>query len=333
MPRTDWFQKAKWGVFFHYLASPASSTDAPEMTVDEWNRRIDGFNVEALAEQLDAVKAGYFFITIGQNSGFYLSPNRTYDSIVGRAPSRLSRRDLVGDIAAALAKRNIRTMVYFTSLGPAMDVLALEKLKCTPPWKPVCALASSKYTIQPGVDARLTEFQRSWEAVIREWSTRWGKNVHGWWIDGGYYADTLYRFPDAPNFDSFAGAMRAGNPDSLVAFNPGVKIPVIKHAPNEDYTAGEVANALPVSVNTGTPSSWAPTLSHAIDGAQYHLLTFLGTYWGRGDVRFADDMLIAYTNYINSFGGVITWDVPPMLDGRIPDAFMRSLTALGNATR
>ncbi|MEK6793214.1 MAG: hypothetical protein AABZ39_00435 [Spirochaetota bacterium] len=331
--RADWFRDAKWGVFFHYLASPASSTNAPEMTADAWDRRIDGFDVDALADQLAEIKAGYFFITLGQNSGYYLSPNNTYDRIVDRKPSRLSRRDLVGDIAAALTKKNIRTMVYFTALGPAMDVAALEKLKCTPPWKPVCALASSKYTVQPGVDDRLTEFQHNWEAIIREWSMRWGGNVHGWWIDGGYYADTLYRSPAAPNFESFADAMRAGNKGSIVAFNPGVKIPVIKHAANEDYTAGEAANGLPVSVNTGTPSSWGPTLSRFVDGAQYHLLTFLGEYWGRGDVRFSDDMLIAYTKYVNSFDGVITWDVPPLLDGRIPDAFMRSLNALRKATR
>ncbi|MBI4976423.1 MAG: alpha-L-fucosidase [Spirochaetes bacterium] len=330
---TDWFRDAKWGVFFHYLASPASSTDAPGMTVDEWNRRIDGFDVDALAEQLAEIKAGYFFITLGQNSGFYLSPNAAYDRIVDRKPSRLSRRDLVADLAAALNKHNIRLMVYFTALGPAMDVEALEKLKCTPPWKPHCALASSNYRIQPGVDARLTAFQKNWEAIITEWSTRWGNNVHGWWIDGGYYADQLYRFPDAPNFGSFAAAMKAGNPDSLVCFNPGVKVPVIKHADNEDYTAGEVANSLPVSVDNGKPAAWAPTLSRFINGAQYHLLTFLGYYWGRGTLRFTEDMLIAYTKYVNSFEGVITWDVPPTEKGLIDPAFMKTLSALGKATR
>ena len=52
---------------------------------------------------------------------------------------------------------------------------------------------------------RLAEFQRKWEAVIREWSLRWGKSVSGWWIDGCYFADQMYRFDDEPNFASFAG--------------------------------------------------------------------------------------------------------------------------------
>jgi alpha-beta hydrolase superfamily lysophospholipase len=37
------------------------------------------------------------------------------------------------------------------------------------------------------------------EAVIREWSLRWGKNVSGWWTDGCYHADKMYRHADAPD--------------------------------------------------------------------------------------------------------------------------------------
>ena len=34
----------------------------------------------------------------------------------------------------------------------------------------------------------------------------------------------------------FAAAAKAGNPDSLIAFNPGVKVPVICHSEHEDGT-------------------------------------------------------------------------------------------------
>ena len=93
---TDWFQQAGWGVFTHYLA-PA------DMPAEAWQAQVDAFDVEALAEQLVAAGAPYFFITIGQNSGHYCAPNAAYDEIVGRVPSRLSRRDLVADLADALA--------------------------------------------------------------------------------------------------------------------------------------------------------------------------------------------------------------------------------------
>jgi hypothetical protein len=332
--RTDWFRDARWGVFFHYLASPASSQDMPEMTVDEWNRRIDGFDVDGLARQLDEIKAGYFFITLGQNSGFFLSPNETYDRLAGRKPSRLSRRDLVADLYEALDKRGVRLMVYLPSHAPAMDISAVEGLACTPTldhsqW----GLKPGAYKVAAGTDERLSAFQKNWEAVIREWSLRWGKRVHGWWIDGAYFADRMYRHAEAPNGDSFAAAMRAGNPESLVALNPGVKIPVIRHLPCEDYTAGEVANSLPVGVDNGKPAVWAPKLERFVDGAQFHLLTFLGSYWGMGKPRIAEDFLIAYTRYVNAFEGVITWDVPPTETGLISEEFMAPLRALGRTRR
>lgn len=329
--RAAWFRAAKWGIFFHYLASPASSSEAAEMDAGQWNRRIDAFDVEGLARQLEEIKAGYFFITLGQNSGFYLSPNATYEGLVGHPAGRCSRRDLVADIAAALKPRGIRTMVYFTSMAPAQDRRAIERLRCTPPWDPRrVGFKADGFTPQPGVDERLSDFQRHWEAVIREWSMRWGKDVHGWWIDGAYNADVMYRHKDPPNFQSFADAMRAGNPDAIVCFNPGVKVPVIRHAPCEDYTAGEVADAFPVAVDAG---KWSKPVGGEIGGAQYHILTFLGDYWGRGRPRFSAEMLVAYTRYINGRDGVITWDVPPAADGLIPDEFFRLLLALKKGTR
>ena len=38
---------------------------------------------------------------------------------------------------------------------------------------------------------RLEGFQRNWEAIIREWSLRWGKSVSGRWIDGCCFADQM----------------------------------------------------------------------------------------------------------------------------------------------
>jgi|688.fasta_scaffold02583_27 hypothetical protein len=324
---TDWLHQAKWGLFFHFLPPHASVVGAPEISTNEWNRIIDNFDVEGLARQVAEVGAGYFIISIGQNTGFFLSPNETYDRIVGRQPSRLSHRDLVADLADALGKHGIRLMVYLPALAPAQDLQAVEKLKCTPPWETSCIMSTVDYKMQEGVNDRLTEFQQNWEAIIREWSLRWGKRVWGWWIDGGYYADKLYAFPEAPNFESFAAATKAGNDEALFTLNPGVKVPIIKHAPNEDYTAGELAGGLPVSFEVDHPGI-APPLSRFVDGAQYHLLTFLGTWWGAGRPRFSRDLLVAYTDYVNAFGGVITWDIPPTPQGRIPEEFMTLLRAL-----
>src|SRR5204863_4242045 len=111
-----------------------------------------------MAQQLQAVGAGYYHISIGQNSGYYLSPNATYDRLTRISPSKLSRRDLVADLATALGRRGIKLMVYLPSGAPAGDRAAREALK----WQN-----------GPGPFPN-REFQRNWEAIIREWSERWG---------------------------------------------------------------------------------------------------------------------------------------------------------------
>lgn len=327
---TDWFYAAKWGVFFHYLADVASCTAPVDNMVDEWNARVDGFDVDGLAAQLAEVGAGYFFITLGQNSGYYLAPNATYDALVGYQPSHCARRDLVADLAAALGRYDIPLLVYFTCSAPANDRQALERLCCTPPWNPQqIGLHHGSYLLQPGIDERMSVFQRHWEAIMREWSLRWGSRVRGWWIDGCYHADVVYRHPDEPNFRSFAAACKAGNPDSLIAFNPGVRVPIIRHAEVDDYTAGEVDGAFPLT----SDCFWVPTLSREVDGAQLHVLTFLGGFWGQGEPRFCDEFVIGATKQLNRHDGVLTWDVPPTREGHIPDAFMTQLRLLRNATR
>jgi hypothetical protein len=69
--RTDWFHAARWGLFAHYLADAASAVTMPDETVEGWNARVESFDAEALAAQVAETGAGYFFLTLGQNSGFY----------------------------------------------------------------------------------------------------------------------------------------------------------------------------------------------------------------------------------------------------------------------
>jgi hypothetical protein len=223
--RAAWMREARWGVMAHYLHDWIMRGQRDEMTPDNWNRLVDDFDVEALAEQLKAVGAGYFIISIGQNSGYYLSPNATYDRIVGVRPTKLARRDLVADLATAFGKRGIKLITYLPSGAPGGDRVAREALK----WQN-----------GPGPNPN-REFQRHWEAIIREWSLRWGDRVAGWWFDGVYWPNTMYRGDGPPNFGSFAAAARAGNPHAALAFNPGVVNRTISITPHEDYIAGEIS--------------------------------------------------------------------------------------------
>lgn len=294
--RADWMYRAKWGVFMHYLASSASLPSA------EWNRLIDGFDVETLAGQIQSVGAGYMFITLGQNSGHYLSPNRTYDSFVGIRPSKCSRRDLVADLYAALARRRVSLMVYLPSGAPDGDPVAMKALE----WK--------------NGPHRNAAFQLKWQQVIAEWSERWGDKVRGWWFDGCYWPNAMYRSSSPPNFRTFAEAARKGNPGSAVAFNPGVSYPILAESVQEDYTAGEINDPTRVHCH----GRW-------VDGVQFHMLSYLGSRWSYGEPRFPATQVAEITAALVRHGGVITWDVPHGPTGRLSDSFMRQLNAIGEA--
>jgi hypothetical protein len=317
-----WLREAKWGVFIHYLAAPAGTEPSP-MTAEAWNRRVDAVDVERLAAQLATVSAGYCFLTVGQNSGHFCA---------GIVPSKCSRRDLITDLHRALAARGIALGVYATNAPPACEPETVARFGWEWGYEGDWPRVDT-----PRTGRRLAEFQRKWEAVLRDWSLRWGNRVSAWWIDGCYFADAMYRFPEPPNFESLAGALRAGNPDALVAFNGGGKIagthicevPLVRMSPCEDFTAGEIDGALPVGdVHNG---GMLP-LPSTVDGAQWHALSFLGQTWGVGPPRFPEELAAGYTKFVAQHGGAVTWDVPTD-NGVIPDDFLRQLAAIGRAAR
>ena len=121
MDRQEMFQGKRWGLFNHYLCVPAGDGTGEPCSPEEWNARVDAFDLELLAAQLREVGADYFCITIGQNSGHYCSPNPVYDQLVGISPSKCSRRDLIADLAAALEPQGIDLWVYLPSGAPCAD--------------------------------------------------------------------------------------------------------------------------------------------------------------------------------------------------------------------
>ena len=305
--RAAWMQDPRycWGVMTHYLADWQARVNKLTMSVEVWNKLVDGFDVEGMARRLESVGAGHYQLSLGQNSGYYLSPNAVYDKITGIEPSKCSRRDLVADFYEPLRRRDIKLMVYLPSGAPAGDKAAIAALE----WM------NGPY--------RNRNFQVKWEQVIAEWSRRWGKKVEGWWFDGCYYPDSMYRSTDAPNFASFAAAARAGNSDSSVAFNPSVIYRLTSMTPSEDYIAGEIDKPDLVTVRR--------VVDGRTDGTQIHMLSYLGATWGMGDPRFTADQVIAYTKKIRDVGGSVTWDVPVALDGTIAQPFLDQLGALGKA--
>jgi hypothetical protein len=294
---TDWFSEARVGVFMHFLPS------GPEGL-----KQVERFDVPALAEQLADLRAGYFVLTLGQNSGWYNSPNSAYDRQTGYAPGeRCSKRDLPLDLYRVLQGKGIRLMLYLPCQAPNQDRRAQKAF----------GLAEG-----PADQPLSPAFAEKWSEVIREWSDRYGGKVSGWWFDGGY---EHIGFNDAIA-NRYAAAARHGNPRAIVTFNPGIK--VIRWTTAEDYTAGELNEPLSV-VPEGR---W-------LGGAQWHALTYVGDNWGRRNTRFSDTQWMDWARKVTARQGVITLDMGPNYDaskgpvGSLAEAQVRQVKAIIAAIR
>ena len=280
-PNTDWFKDAGVGVMVHYL----KSVYVKEGGSKEWNEMVNQFDVEQFAEDCQKAGAGFAMFALGQNDGYYCSPNAAYDSIVGVRPGELcSTRDLPADLFEALDKRGIRMMFYLPGNPPIRNELVDERFR---------------YTY--GKDSPTSQFtQACWEAVIREWSLRYGKRNSGWWFDGMYRNGIIQTRSDMSlehNISTHTLAAKAGNFNSIVCYNYGVNT-IQTNSPYDDYSAGEEND-----IGQIPEGRWV------VDGAQWFLFTYLGTWWSKADTRYTTKELTDWAEKVFNREGVLCFDI------------------------
>jgi hypothetical protein len=261
-----WLGAGTIGLSTHYFPLSPDQVEATART----------FDVNAVAGQLADAGASWFVFTLQHQNWLLMAPNKAFGEIVG-STKYAATRDVAAELADALAERNIRLVLYVNiRLDP--DSHAPEEIqRQMGGWPPSDALIGHM------------------ASVYREYSLRYGKRVAGWWVDSA----GVPAFVQSPSrerwFKVLAGAMRAGNPDALVAFNPGVRIE--RYSAQDDYTAGE--------------SNELKTVPEArcLDGVQWHEWSYLGGWWGSDGRRFADKQLCEYAARVTRAGGVMTLDV------------------------
>jgi hypothetical protein len=272
--QTDWLRDARIGAFMHFLPGNTAAF-----------AKVEDFDVEALAKQLEWMGAKYFVLTLGQNSGYYNSPNSVYDRVAGYQPGeRCAQRDLPLDLHRALSARGIRLMLYLPCQTPHGDARAQK------------AFGLPQGRKDQPIDLA---FAKQWAEVIHEWSARYGDRVSGWWFDGAYrhvrFNEDIARV--------YAEAVKRGNPKAIVTFNPGIMLK--RHTQAEDYTAGELNDPFKV-----VPASrW-------VDGSQWHALTFLGSSWGARNVRQPTERWRSWFQAVVAHGGAVTLDMGPNVDSK-----------------
>lgn len=328
-PNTDWLKNAKYGISHHFISNyinrVAVSEEEKWHAAESWDDVIRSFDVDDYARQAAEAGIGFVLLTLGQNSGYYLSPNATYDGIAGAQPGeRCSVRDLPMELANALEPYGIRLMLYLPANPPHSAHREDGDFAIT-----------TAFGYTPGTDGKPSQHTlQKWQAVIREWSDRYGQKLAGWWFDGlfpdvvqGTYADMSNRY----NYATLAEAARSGNPQRVITFNPGVELTNAAYTPYEDYSAGET-NAighLPANVR------WVDRDQRV----QYFIFTYLGEYdphwagWGNRGTSNDTNALVDWVQEVTTREGAVCLDVKVNRFGQIDPAQLEQLRAVKHRIR
>lgn len=291
--KADWFSKARYGIIVHYLNSLQNSGPPwNQGKKTSWDVCVNSFDVQKFASDVKVTGAGYVIFSLQQSDEFFCAPNATFEKLTGlKRGSSTSHRDLIADLYTALKAKNIGLMVYITGNGPFKN------------WPAMIKLTNNNFHERVVNNAYQVDkvFVQNWGKVIAEFSKRYKSKVKGWWIDGAYpfigYNDTLLAI--------LKTALKSGNPNAIVAFNPAPKDTVSYYSKSDDYTAGEIYHIQSVPK------------SRFMRGVQWHAATFVGKDWANPGLRFSDKELSDYVSKCNQNGGVVSLDVCVLRDGSI----------------
>lgn len=178
--KLSWFHKAKYGLFFHFLAPQ-------DCTPEKWNAMVNAVDVEKFADQVKKAGAGYVVLTIGQNQLYSCAPNPVLEKLWDLKPNTyISKRDLPMDVYKALNKRDIKFMLYMAT--------------------------DNQYKLPlPKSFTKETDRFENWLKVLEWYSNHYGRRCLGWWIDGlngDYNVDYRHRVHNV---------LKTGNPDAIIA--------------------------------------------------------------------------------------------------------------------
>jgi hypothetical protein len=188
---TSWLNQAKFG----FMTQCGEWSYPPHGPRKPWPAMVDDFDVERFADIVDSTGAGYAVWSATWATYFFPAPIKAIDAIM---PGRTSKRDLIGEIADALSKRNIRLILYY-HLGH--DVNA----------------ANGNWWIKNWVSPDdKTLFVNNWCSIIGEVGERYGTRLAGWMFD-----DELVYYP-AP-YERLGKAAKAGNKSRIISYNPWIQ--------------------------------------------------------------------------------------------------------------
>jgi hypothetical protein len=286
---TDWLIADKYGLMCHWT-SESKPRNGP---AKPYQQAVRDFDVERFANMVQQMGARHLIFTTSHAGYYFPGPNKVIDSIL---KGRTCDRDLIGDLADALAKRGIKLLVYY---HPGHD--------------------DTEWWSRTHFDDNKAEFFKQWRSIISSIGLRYGKRVAGFWFDDATF--TYYPF-NAP-WQEMTQSAKAGNPERLVIYNSWILPRVTQFY---EVFAGE--NVFSEDVIRGFGYLPAGGSGKFIGGPQKglqgHITTFLEGDWGHfklntpiGPPRYSAEVMIAKIRDSMSRRNVPSFDVEVYQDGQV----------------
>lgn len=200
---TQWMVNAKYGLMFTWNEATFPRT-GPRKSFEEATR---DFDVNAFADMVANTGAGFIVLTTSWSSYYFPAPIKSWEGLV---PGHTTSRDLIADLADALAKRHIKLMLYYHA-GRSKDDW----------WSRAEVRAMDK-------DA----YFKAWEEQIREIGLRYGDKLAGWWFDDA----VAFYYPMQAPWRAMTDAAKAGYAGRVIGYNAWI---LPKATDLQDYACGE----------------------------------------------------------------------------------------------
>jgi len=305
---TDWFASCPYGVSVHWtaLTMPRRGDPAP------FRETVEAFDVGAFAETIAATGAGYLIFTATHALQMLPAPNPVLDGILS---GRTCERDLIAELAAALAARGIHLILYYNhSCNSGED----------PEWERAVGYH----------DPDKNRLADNLCELVGWMGSHYGPSCKAWWFDSSYSLDpggphnsvttdmSGFRFP----WERFTAAAKRGFPDRLVTYNAGVDQTYL-YTTHQDYWAGEMNDL-----------EHPPTGRFAENGLQWHGWTFLDDLWVHGekntgirDVLYSTEQLAAFVGACRTHKAPMTFNLGVYRDGTMSPRTLEAMKSLAGA--
>lgn len=152
------------------------------------------------------------------------------------------------------------------------------------------------------------------DVIVAEFAQRYGDRLAGWWFDHA----------DFGNVTRLGEVVKAANPDAVVAFNRGDKVPLVVNSPGlEDYTAGHPNPVKHTAANSDANLPMVESIVASTHGGFLvgedaagqdafslgHMFLPLQTVWNSGDIVWTVEQAAEWQLNVTDAGGAITWNL------------------------